>query len=140
MDIEAQETDCVRANLAEGGEVLLNITLGKAQTIHMTLGYGMEKTVLHYDHKQQIMTIDRTGMNLGGKGKRSFKLYVDQTLSIQLFIDRTAIEAFFQNGEEAASFFVFPEKNILPELVVTSDEAMEEVSGRVWELAAFRFR
>ncbi|MBR6342591.1 MAG: glycoside hydrolase family 32 protein [Selenomonadaceae bacterium] len=140
VDIEAQETDCVRANLAEGGEVLLNITLGKAQVIHMTLGYGMEKTVLHYDHKQQIMTIDRTGMNLGGKGKRSFKLYVDQTLSIQLFIDRTAIEVFFQNGEEAASFFVFPEKNILPELVVTSDEAMEEVSGRVWELAAFRFR
>ena len=86
------------------------------------------------------MTIDRTGMELGGKGVRKFKLYVDQVLSLQLFVDRTAIEAFFQHGEEVASFFVFPKKNILPELTIVSDNPMEEVSGRVWELESFQFR
>ena len=86
------------------------------------------------------MTIDRTGMELGGKGVRKFKLFVDRVLSLRLFVDRTAIEAFFQHGEEAASFFVFPKKNILPEMTLTSEEPMEEVSGRVWELDAFRYR
>ena len=140
MDIEAHETSLVRAGLSEGAEVLLDISLGQTQQVTLTLEYGLEKTVFIYDRMTQVMTIDRTGMELGGKGVRKFKLYVDQVLSLQLFVDRTAVEAFFQHGEEAASFFVFPKKNILPELTVSADAPMEEVSGRVWELDSFRFR
>ncbi len=140
MDIEAHETDLVRTGLSEGAEILLDISLGQAQQVSMVLAYGMEKTILSYDRSTQVMTIDRSGMELGGRGVRKFKLYVDQVLSIHLFVDRTAIEAFFQHGEEAASFFVFPKKNILPELVISSETPMEEVSGRVWELDGIQFR
>ena len=53
--------------------------------------------------------------------------------------DRAAVEAFFQHGEDVASMLVFPEKNIRPELRIEADAALETVTGRVWELDAFRF-
>ena len=59
-------------------------------------------------------------MKLGGKGKRKFRLYSDGVLSLHIFVDKTAVEIFFQHGEEAASFFLFPEKNIQPELRIYS--------------------
>lgn len=140
IDIDAAETTSVAVPLGEGAEILLDVTLGKAQKIDFSLLYGLEKTVLHYDRATQVMTIDRDGMKLGGRGMRKFKLYADDILSLNIFVDRTAIEIFFQHGEEVASFFVFPEKNILPEIGVVADRPLESVSGRVWELAPIVFK
>ena len=95
--------------------------------------------MLHYDRHTQVMRISREGMKLGARGVRQFHLYVDEVLSLQLFIDRTAVEAFFQHGEEVASFFIFPEKDIVPGLELTADQPMEEVSGQVWQLDVFRY-
>ena len=125
--------------LGEGAEVLLDVEFGKAQQIDIELIYGFEKTVMSYDRRTQVMTIDRTGMKLGGRGVRKFKIYADETLALNLFVDRTAIEAFFEYGEEVASFFVFPEKNILPELVIKGDAPISSVSGRIWDMDAIKF-
>ena len=135
MDMEQDLTQ----QLFDGTEVLLDITLGKAQHLSLTLAYGLEKTVFSYDRTTQVMTIDRTGMKHGGRGVRRFKLFVDRVLSLQLFIDRVAIEAFFQHGEEVASLLVFPEKNIRPELRIHADASLESVAGRLWELDVFHF-
>ena len=137
--LEDGQTKQLEADLFPGSEVLLNIRLGKAQQVDLTLRFGLETTVLHYDRHTQVMRISREGMKLGARGVRQFHLYVDEVLSLQLFIDRTAIEAFFQHGEEVASFFVFPEKDIVPGLELTADQPMEEVSGQVWQLDAFRY-
>ena len=131
--------DRLVSRLFDGSEVLLDITLGKAKKVELSLVYGLEKTVFSYDHTTQVMTIDRTGMKNGGRGVRRFKMFVDRVLSLQLFVDRAAVEAFFQHGEDVASFLVFPEKNIRPELRVTADAPLETVTGRVWELDSFRF-
>ena len=139
VDIDAAETKQVSADLGEGAEVLLDVTMGKAQQLDFEIVYGLEKVVFHYDRHTQVMVIDRDGMKLGGRGQRRFKLYADDNFSLQLFVDHTAVEAFFQHGDETATFFVFPEKNILPEFRLVSDEPMESVSGRVWELDSFRF-
>lgn len=139
VDIDAAETPGVRAELGDGAEVLLDLTFGAAQTVTVTLAYGLERTTLTYDRASQVMTIDRTGMKKGGRGVRRFKLFTDQTLSLQLFVDKTVVEAFFEHGEETATWSVFPEKNIAPELSVTADAPIESVTGRVWELDAIQF-
>ena len=139
VDIDAQETQNISVPLGEGAEVLLDVEFGKAQQIDIELIYGFEKTVMSYDRRTQVMTIDRTGMKLGGRGVRKFKIYADETLALNLFVDRTAIEAFFEYGEEVASFFVFPEKNILPELVIKGDAPISSVSGRIWDMDAIKF-
>ena len=140
VDLDAAATDRVRTSLADGAEALVDITFGEAKSVTLTLAYGLERVTLHYDRASQVMTIDRTGMKRGGKGVRTFKLFTDQNLSLQLFVDKTIVEAFFQHGEEVATFNVFPEKHILPELVIESDGAMENVTGRVWELDAYQYR
>ena len=140
VDLDATETQSVRASLAEGAEALIDITFGKAQSVTYTLAYGLESVTIHYDRPSQTVTIDRSGMKRGGKGKRTFKLFTDQNLSLQLFVDKTVVEAFFEHGEEVATFNVFPEKHILPELVIESDAPMENVTGRVWELDAYQYR
>ncbi|MCI6085247.1 MAG: glycoside hydrolase family 32 protein [Selenomonas sp.] len=140
VDIDATETQHVRAGLGEGAEALIDITFGKAQSVTYTLAYGLERVTIRYDRPSQTVVIDRSGMKYGGKGTRTFKLFTDQNLSLQLFVDKTVVEAFFEHGEEVATFNVFPEKYILPELLIESDAPMENVTGRVWELDAYQYR
>jgi len=49
----------------------------------------------------------------------------------------TAVEVFFQDGEEAASFFVFPTKKEKPKLVISADRKLERIEGSLWELGGF---
>ena len=85
------------------------------------------------------MSIDRNEMKKGGRGVRRFKLFADENLSLQIFVDKTAVEAFFQHGEEAASLLVFPEKNIQPELTIAADAEIKSLSGKIWQLDSFKF-
>ncbi len=137
--LQAKNTQRLEADLYTGSEVLLNIRLGQAHTVDLTLRYGLEKTVLHYDRHTQVMRISREDMHAGARGLRQFQLYADEMLTLQLFIDRTAVEAFFQHGEEVASFFVFPDKDIVPGLELTADAPLAEVSGQLWALDAFHY-
>lgn len=147
-DLRIQETAVTREEqmvktlvqeLFEGSEILLELDLGAASQVALTLAYGLEKLVLRYDRVQQLVTIDRDGMKLGGRGRRCFKLFADQTLSLQIFVDRTAVEAFFQHGEETASMLVFPEKNIQPELALTADQPLKTVTASIWALDSFSY-
>ena len=83
------------------------------------------------------MTLDRTGMRLGGRGVRRFRLAVRDSLRLHIYQDKTAVEVFFQDGEEAASFFVFPTKEEKPKLVISADRKLERIEGSLWELGGF---
>ena len=137
-DISSDSTALIRQQLNAGSEIEANFKLGKAKKISFTLKYGEEQADITFDKSTQAVTIDRTGMKLGGRGKRRFKVYADDTYKVQLFVDRTAIEVFFQDGEEVASFFVFPKEDIKPELIISMDSPIE-VSGKIYELDKYNF-
>ena len=143
VDLDGANTTTARATLGEGAEIILDVNLGEARKLQLTLAYGQEQLVYRYDRRNQVMTVDRTGMKLGGRGVRRFKLYTDDSeprLHLHLYVDRAAVEAYFQHGEEVATALVYPEKNILPEMILESDRPMENYTGRVWELDSFKFR
>ena len=139
QELSAQQERRISASLPEGAEILLDIDLGEINELHFDLLYGLEKIRLTYDRKTQVMTIDRRGMKYGGHGQRSFRLFAEDHLALHLFVDKTAIEAFFQHGEKTASFLVFPEKNILPELFIEADSPMENLTGQIWQLDNIKF-
>ena len=58
---------------------------------------------------------------------------------MRVYVDRGAVEVFFQHGEEAAAIAIFPEKNIQPTLRVFSDVDMKQLSGVLWELEPFHY-
>ena len=139
LDIDANANNRVESNLFEGTEIDLNIEFGSAEKITLALEYDSEKVCLEYDRSKQVFMIDRNGMKLGGKGQRKFKLFADKNLELKMFVDKTAIEIFLQNGMEAASFFVFPEKDVIPKMVLQSDQNFDRVSGKIFELGSFIF-
>ena len=113
--------------------------MGEAYTVALELVYGAEKLVFRYNRLEQVMTIDRTKMRQGGRGTRNFKLYVDRTLSLRIYVDHSAVEAFFQYGEEAATVAIFPEEDVRPMLRVFSDVDVEQLTGVLWELEPFHY-
>ncbi len=137
--VDAAETPETSFELFEGSESKIKIRFGKAKKITLTLDYAGEKVLMTYDKTEQVMTIDRNQMKSGGKGVRKFKLFADEEFDFRLFVDKTAIELFLQHGEEVASFFVFPEKDVVPQLKISGDATVEKISGKVWKLGKFNY-
>ena len=163
-EMEALRKDCKEINadnvkecseqLPDGSESDLTIKFGDAQKVELALNYGDEKLVFAYDRSTQVMTIDRNGMKLGGKGirpfndgkntdvnigVRNFKLYADETLQLRMFVDHSALEIFLQNGEEAASMLLYPAENVQPKLEICADKPIENISGKIWQLGKFNY-
>ena len=137
--LEAEGENSFSTTLYDLTEIILDLTMGDAYTISVELVFGLEKLVLRYNRLEQVMTIDRSGMKLGGRGTRTFKLYAEHTLSLRIYVDHSAVEVFFQHGEEAAAIAVFPAKNIRPMLRIFSDVDMTQISGVLWELEPFHY-
>lgn len=138
-ELSGRAVPSLKTELAYCTEILMNIVLGVAQRLKIELRYGKERVRISYNREQDTVEISREGMKLGGRGVRTFKLYTYHSLAMNIFIDKTAIEIFFQNGEEVASFLVFPEEDVPPVFVLEADAPMEKIMGTIWELDRLRY-
>ena len=153
-DVDVSNTQNVSVNLPTASESAMNFSFGDARKLEVAVKFGKEKFVMKYDRDTQIMTLDRNGMNLGGKGIRKFsdgkntdvelgirkfKLFVNLDLNFRLFVDRSVVEIFFQDGEEAASLLLYPEEDVAPVLEISSDKNLQRVCGKVWKLGEFKY-
>ena len=125
--------------LAPKSEIELEIAFGEAQEVHIDFAYMETGEYMRFSYARPtaVMTLDRTGMRLGGRGVRRFRLAVRDSLKLHIYQDKTAVEVFFQDGEEAASFFVFPTKKEKPKLVISADRKLERIEGSLWKLGGF---
>jgi len=51
-----------------------------------------------------------------------------------LFVDHSALEVFFQDGEEAASMLLYPADSVTPKLEICADKPLENICGNFWQL------
>lgn len=135
-ELEESEVHTWQTPLAEGAEVLLYIIFGRAQCLNFEIRYNFEKVSIRYDRQGAVLEISREAMKLGARGTRRFTLYTEGTLMLHFFIDKTAIEIFFQHGEEAASFLVFPTQDTCPSLALFADAPIKKIMGTRWALDA----
>ncbi|MBQ9496930.1 MAG: GH32 C-terminal domain-containing protein, partial [Selenomonadaceae bacterium] len=61
-------------------------------------------------------------------------------LQFRLFVDKSVIELFLQDGEEACSLLVYPVDDVAPVLEFSADKPLQRVSGRVWALGQFTYK
>lgn len=121
-------------------ELDLNLLFGQANNFCLTIDYGnQEALILSYDKAEQVFTIDRTSMVLGGKGKRQFKLPVAEDLTLQLFLDKGSLEVFFQGGYEAASMLLYPTGEKAPTFSITTDVPWHTLSLGICQLNHISF-
>lgn len=124
-------------SLYEKSEVRLRIPLGKQDEVCVEVRYGDEAWSMRYDAAASVMEIDRNAMALGGRGIRRFSLPVKEQFSIDAYMDRAAVEVFFQDGYRAASFNVFPKETGTPSLTVRGGGT--EGAATVYELGGFQW-
>lgn len=67
-------------------------------------------TSLKYDFINQTMTLDRGNMMDGPKGIRKVKLVGRDSIKIHIFMDKSALEVFIEDGREVMSARIYPQK------------------------------
>lgn len=93
----------------ETGELIATIDTKNSFDIELRSG-GSEKTVLSYDSKTNIFKInrDKSGASVPTAGEREVKLAPANEIKLQIFLDRSSIEIFINDGEAVMSTRVYP--------------------------------
>ena len=91
----------------ETGELIATFDAKKSFDIELRSG-GSEKTVLTYDSKTNIFKLNRDNAGGNGKGEREVKLTPADEIKLQIFLDRSSIEIFINDGEYVMSTRVYP--------------------------------
>ena len=119
-------------------EILLDLDLRQNDEVLITFSFEQEYMTLHYDKVQQIVTIDRNHMELGGKGVRKFTLAAQNELKLQLFIDRSVIEIYYQDGLEVTTLMYFPKTEVM-NFAIGSASAVRINELKLWQLNAIQY-
>lgn len=128
-----------KVKLPGRSDINLSCQMGEAHRISISLCYGDEKLQLVYDRQSQVMSIDRNGMKLGGRGIRRFILAAKDTLELRILADTSAVEIFFEHGREAAALSVYPVAEDRPQLKLFADGKIKSLEGICWELQGFTY-
>ncbi len=95
---------------------------------------GQEKTVIRYDAADEKIVVDRNQSGAGEGGVRKVKIKSSNTIKLHLFIDRSSVECFVNDGEAVMTSRVYPKASSTGiELFVESGE-VNLLSLEAWNL------
>ncbi|MCC5467729.1 sucrose-6-phosphate hydrolase [Pelosinus baikalensis] len=111
-NIELYEADSLDGISGEFGELLTVMDLSGTETMQINLRCSSEEeTVLSYDKRKQIFSLDRNCAGKGPKGQREIKIGLQNNcLKLRIFIDKSSIEIFLNDGEAVLSARIYPNK------------------------------
>ena len=94
----------------EVGELLATIDLAKTKNFSIELRRsGSEKTILSYENGTVKLNRDKSGKSLSGE--REVTIAPAAELKLQIFIDRSSLEIFVNDGEAVLSTRIYPKEN-----------------------------
>lgn len=93
----------------EVGELVLDIDLTETKAFEIDLRVGEEeKSVITYDDALHLFKFNRDKAGAGGDGEREVKLPPSDKMNLRIFLDRSSIEIFINDGEYVLSNRVYP--------------------------------
>ncbi len=104
--------------------------------INIRFLFRNEEIFITYDGA--IITLSRENMILGDKGVRRFYLNIEDTLSLHIFIDKSIMEIFYNDGEEVTTFNYYPKYNDLS-LVIEGNENFTIDKLNIWALRGIKY-
>ena len=119
-------------------EIILNLDMSKTNFTEVKFKFNDEYILLTYYKDTQICTIDRTNMCLGGKGIRKFKLEVNDELKLNMCIDNSIMEIYYQDGIEVTTLMYFPKEEQL-EVQIKNDNRVKINQLYVWNLRSVKY-
>ncbi|MBB5335398.1 sucrose-6-phosphate hydrolase [Pectinatus brassicae] len=119
-------------------EVHIELNTASIKTSVITLGFNKDALIISYDKAAQEICIDRSNMSLGAKGQRSFTVPSEDKLILDLFIDKSIMELYCQEGYAAATWTYYPQKGTSPIFQIASDQAADMLIN-IYELGTINY-
>jgi len=119
-------------------EIDLELLLEESTFIDFKFVFRDEYINLTYNKENGVCIIDRNNMKLGGKGIRKFKLNVDKTLKLHMFIDNSVMEIYYQEGLETTTLMYFPKFNDF-KIDIKSDNKVKMSELNIWNLRGIKY-
>lgn len=119
-------------------EIDLELLLEESTFIDFKFIFRDEYINLTYNKENGVCIIDRNNMKLGGKGIRKFKLNVDKTLKLHMFIDNSVMEIYYQEGLETTTLMYFPKFDDF-KIDIKSDNKVKMSELNIWNLRGIKY-
>lgn len=119
-------------------EIDLELLLEESTFIDFKFIFRDEYINLTYNKENGVCIIDRNNMKLGGKGIRKFKLNVDKTLKLHMFIDNSVVEIYYQEGLETTTLMYFPKFDDF-KIDIKSDNKVKMSELNIWNLRGIKY-
>lgn len=119
-------------------EIDLELLLEESTFIDFKFIFRDEYINLTYNKENGVCIIDRNNMKLGGKGIRKFKLNVDKTLKLHMFIDNSVMEIYYQEGLETTTLMYFPKFDDF-KIEIKSDNKVKMSELNIWNLRGIKY-
>ena len=119
-------------------EIDLELLLEESIFIDFKFVFRDEYINLTYNKENGVCIIDRNNMKLGGKGIRKFKLNVDKTLKLHMFIDNSVMEIYYQEGLETTTLMYFPKFDDF-KIEIKSDNKVKMSELNIWNLRGIKY-
>lgn len=119
-------------------EIDLELLLEECTFIDFKFVFRDEYINLTYNKENGVCIIDRNNMKLGGKGIRKFKLNVDKTLKLHMFIDNSVMEIYYQEGLETTTLMYFPKFDDF-KIEIKSDNKVKMSELNIWNLRGIKY-
>jgi beta-fructofuranosidase len=119
-------------------EIILSLDMSETDNVEVKFKFKDEYILITYDKETQICTIDRSNMCLGGKGIRKFKLEVKEELKLNMYIDNSVIEIYYQDGLEVTTIMYFP-KEEQSKIEIRNDNNVKIKKICMWNLRSMKY-
>jgi beta-fructofuranosidase len=117
---------------------MISIEVENVEFTEVKFKFNDEYISITYDNKKQLCTVDRSNMNIGGKGIRKFKLNSLKELKMNVFIDNSVMEIYYQDGLEVTTLTYYPKSEGL-ELEIRNDRKVTINELNMWNLRSVKY-
>ncbi|KYD08281.1 Sucrose-6-phosphate hydrolase [Heyndrickxia sporothermodurans] len=112
-----------------------DLTKTAAESVGLKIrGINQEETTLLYQIENQKLTLDCTKSGKGEDGVRRTKVESNQVLSLRVFIDRSSIEVFVNDGQATLTSRIYPKEERLGIELFTENGDAHVIDFTYWKL------
>lgn len=121
---------------SKGLECKLDLDLSDTKDLEIRFKFKDEYISILYNKKDEVCTLDRNNMEIGGKGIRKFKLEAKESMKLHMFIDNSIMEIYYQDGLETTTLMYFPKEDGL-EIEIKNNIKINEL--QIWNLRGIKY-
>lgn len=142
VDIEdVNGTQWASHNVTENSyELLLDLEKSQGNEIELRFASGQEEYMsFKYNFESGIVILDRSNMEEGLKGIRKIKMNPNSKLKFNMFMDKSAVEIYLNDGEEVMSSRIYPKDDSVSLQLLSIGGDVIINTMKIWKLRGIKY-